>query len=86
MPCPRWSGCATSCRGSATRWSGAKAFAVELADRGFWLQPDPPHTNTFQAYAVGDADAITERVVEFMEKEHLAPSGGWWAARHRGSR
>jgi threonine aldolase len=68
--------------GDSVVW--AKAFAAELVDRGFRLQPDPPHTNTFQAYADGDADAITERVVEFMEKEHVVPSGGWWAARAPG--
>jgi threonine aldolase len=68
--------------GDSVVW--AKAFAAELVERGFRIQPDPPHTNTFQAYADGDADAITERVVEFMEKEHVAPSGGWWAARAPG--
>ena len=27
---------------------------------------------------------ISERVVEFMEKENVAPSGRWWAARAPG--
>ena len=49
----------------------ARAFAAELVERGLRLQPDPPHTNTFRAFADGDADAITERVVEFMEKEKV---------------
>ncbi len=48
------------------------------------MQPDPPHTNTFFVFADGDPDAITERVVEFMEKEKVAPCGAWWAARAPG--
>ena len=68
--------------GACVAW--AKAFAAELVDRGFRLQPDPPHTNTFHAFAVGDPDAVTERVAEFMEKERVIPSHGWWAARAPG--
>jgi len=45
---------------------------------------DPPHTNTFLLFADGDPDAICERVVEFMEKEKVAPCGRWWAARAPG--
>jgi threonine aldolase len=58
----------------------AAALAKELGDRGTRVQPDPPHTNTFQLYAEGDPDAISERVVEFMEKEKVVPCGRWWAA------
>ena len=68
--------------GDSVAW--AKAFAAELVERGFRLQPDPPHTNTFLVFADGDPDAITERVVEFMEKEKVVPSGGWRAAQAPG--
>ena len=68
--------------GDSVAW--AAALAKELADRGFRVQPDPPHTNTFLLFADGEPDAITERVVEFMEKEKVAPCGRWWAARAPG--
>ncbi len=62
----------------AVAW--AKAFAGQLVERGLRLQPDPPHTNTFRVFADGDADTITERAVEFMEKEKIVLCGGWSAA------
>jgi hypothetical protein len=68
--------------GDSVAW--AKEFAAELVERGLRLQPDPPHTNTFLVFADGDPEAITERVVEFMEKEKVAPCGGWRAARAPG--
>jgi threonine aldolase len=55
----------------------AAELAKELVDRGFRLQPDPPHTNTFLVFADGDPDAISERVVAFMEKQKVAPCGRW---------
>jgi len=68
--------------GGSVAW--ARTFAAELVARGLRLQPDPPHTNTFLAFADGDPDAITERVVAFMEREKVAPCGRWWAARAPG--
>ncbi len=68
--------------GEAVAW--AAELARELGDRGFRLQPDPPHTNTFLLFADGDPDAISERVVEFMEKQKIAPCGRWSAARAPG--
>jgi threonine aldolase len=68
--------------GDCVTW--ARAFATELVQRGLRLQPDPPHTNSFLAFVDGDPDAITERVVEFMKKEKVAPCGPWWAARAPG--
>jgi threonine aldolase len=62
----------------------AKVFAAKLVERGLRVQPDPPQTNTFFAYADGDPDTITGRVVEFMEKEGVLPCGGWWASRAPG--
>lgn len=62
----------------------ARALAAQLVERGLRVQPDPPHTNTFFLFADDDADAITERVVGFMEKEGVVPCGGWWPARAPG--
>ncbi len=63
-------------------WAGS--LAGELVERGLRVQPDPPHTNSFFASAVGDHEAITERVAAFMEKERIAPCGAWWSARAPG--
>ena len=58
----------------------ARSLAVELATRGLRPSPEPPHTNTFLVHTEGDADAIVERVIAFMEREKVQPCGGWWAA------
>jgi threonine aldolase len=68
--------------GDAVAW--ARSFAAELAERGLRIQPEPPHTNSFLVFADGDPEAITERVVGFMEEKKLAPCGRWWAARAPG--
>jgi threonine aldolase len=68
--------------GDSVAW--ARAFAAELVARGLRVQPEPPHTNTFLAFADGDPDAITERVAAFMEERQVVPSGSWWAARAPG--
>jgi len=68
--------------GDSVAW--ARAFAGELVERGLRVQPDPPHTNSFLVFADGDPDAVTERVVAFMEKERTAPCGRWRAARAPG--
>ena len=70
--------------GESVAW--ARALADELVGRGLRLQPAPPHTNTFLVFADGDPEAITGRVAEFMEKEQVAPCGGWWAAKAPGRR
>jgi threonine aldolase len=58
----------------------ARKLATELTAVGLRPWPDPPHTNTFLVSAEGDPDAITQRVVEFMEREKIQPCGGWNAA------
>jgi len=68
--------------GDSVAW--ARALADELVARGLRIQPDPPHTNTFLVFADGDPDAVTERVVAFMEERKVAPCGRWWAARAPG--
>jgi threonine aldolase len=68
--------------GASVAW--AKGFAAELVERGLRLQPDPPQTNTFFAFADGDPALVMERVAAFMEQEKVIPSGGWWAAKAPG--
>jgi hypothetical protein len=68
--------------GDSVAW--ARALADELVGRGLRLQPAPPHTNTFLVFADGDADTITGRVVAFMEREGVAPSGPWRPAQAPG--
>ena len=58
----------------------ARSLASELSPRGLRPSPDPPHTNTFLVYAEGEADAIVERKIAFMEGKKIEPCGGWWAA------
>jgi len=56
----------------------ALRLAEELTARGLRVTPDPPHTNTFLVHCEGAPDEILGRVVEFMERERVAPSGGWY--------
>jgi threonine aldolase len=63
--------------GAAVAW--ARALAGELVDRGLRIQPEPPHTNSFLVFADGEPDAITERVVAFMEKRRIALCASWWS-------
>jgi len=58
----------------------ARSLATELAARGLRPTPAPPHTNTFLVHAEGEADAIVERVISFMEDKRIQPCGGWWEA------
>lgn len=58
----------------------AQKLAAELSRAGLRVTPEPPHTNTFVVYAEGDADAITERLIAFMEREKTQPCGGWWGS------
>ena len=48
---------------------GARARRASSSQRGLRVNPDPPHTNTFEVFAEGDADAINERAIAFMERE-----------------
>lgn len=58
----------------------ARALAAELAERGLRPTPEPPHTNTFLVHAEGEAEAVVDRVIAFMERERIQPCGGWWEA------
>jgi threonine aldolase len=53
------------------------ALAGVLVDRGVRVNPDPPHTNTFELFAEGEPDAINERAIAFMERTRVQPCGVW---------
>jgi threonine aldolase len=55
----------------------ARRLATELTARGLRVNPEPPHTNTFQLFLPGEADAIRERTAEFMERELVDLCWGW---------
>jgi threonine aldolase len=57
-----------------------RRLAGELTAVGVRCWPEPPHTNTMKIFAAGDPDALSLRVVEFMEREKTAPCGGWGVA------
>jgi threonine aldolase len=51
-----------------------------LVDAGVRVDPDPPHTNTFQLFAPGEAYAINERAIALMERTRVQVSGLWRTA------
>lgn len=55
----------------------ARALAGELVARGLRINPDPPHTNTFEVFGEADADAAKLRLIEFLERERVQPCQGW---------
>ena len=55
----------------------ARQLAAELPQHGLQPSPAEPHTPTFQIYAAGDADAVKERVLAFVEDEKLQLCGPW---------
>jgi threonine aldolase len=63
----------------------ARELAAALTERGLKVNPDPPHTNTFQVFAEGEPDGIVERKIAFMEREKVDPCGGWWASQVPGT-
>jgi threonine aldolase len=58
----------------------ARSLAALLAEAGLTVDPNPPHTNTFLVHAPGPAEAINERLLAFLEREFVVPSGAWWDA------
>nr|WP_246299306.1 beta-eliminating lyase-related protein [Nocardioides panaciterrulae] len=55
----------------------ARAFAAELVAAGLRVNPEPPHTNTFQVFAEAPRTAVEERLAAFMERERIQPCGSW---------
>ena len=58
----------------------ARALATELSAAGLRVHPDPPQTNTFQLFVEGEADAVNERAIAFMERNRIQPCGVFRAA------
>ncbi|MCW2767278.1 MAG: threonine aldolase [Nocardioides sp.] len=58
----------------------ARSLAGELTDRGLRVNPQPPHTNSFQLFVPGEADGLTERMAKLMERERVELCWGWRAA------
>jgi threonine aldolase len=54
-----------------------RALAEHLAAAGIRVNPSPPHTNTFELLAAGEADAVNERAIGFMERTRIQPCGVW---------
>jgi threonine aldolase len=54
-----------------------RTLAERLVAKGVRVNPDPPQTNTFEIVANGDADAVNERVIAFMEETWVQPCGMW---------
>lgn len=63
----------------------ARTLAGELTQRGLKVNPEPPHTNTFQVFAESPPEEIVERRIAFMEREKVDPCGGWWESRVPGT-
>ena len=58
----------------------ARTLAERLVEAGVRVNPDPPHTNTFELFAETEADAVNERAIAFMERTGVQPCGIWRAA------
>jgi threonine aldolase len=62
----------------------ARSLAEELPAVGITPNPAPPHTPTFLLHAAGDADAVNDRVIAFMESERVQLCGPWWQGQEPG--
>ena len=54
-----------------------RALAEHLVAAGITVNPSPPHTNTFELFAEGEADAANDRAIAFMERTLIQPCGTW---------
>jgi threonine aldolase len=61
--------------GAYVAWG--RALTEHLVAAGIRVHPSPPQTNTFELFAHGEADAVNERVIEFMERTRVQPCGAW---------
>ena len=61
----------------AARRTWAREVAQALTARGFRCQPEEPHTSTFLVHAEGDADALNERLVAWIEERGVLLTGTW---------
>jgi len=53
----------------------ARALAAELTALGLTVHPEPPHTNTFLVHLAFPAEAVNERLAEFMERTGIRLAG-----------
>jgi len=60
--------------------ASARRLAAALTERGFACYPSPPHANTFLVHTEGDAEALTGRLVDLMETDHVAAGWPWGSA------
>ena len=54
-----------------------RALAEHLVAAGVRVNPSPPQTNTFELFGAGEADAINQRAISFMERTRIQPCGVW---------
>jgi len=57
-----------------------RELAGLLVAAGVRVNPDPPHTNTFELFAEAEADTANERAIAFMERTRVQPCGVWQSA------
>jgi threonine aldolase len=57
----------------------ARSFAAELVGAGLRVNPEPPHTNTFEVFAESGVEQIRERLAPLLEREKVQPCGPWRA-------
>ena len=55
----------------------ARSLAAKLVAHDLRVRPDPPHTSTFHLFADVEPDLANQRVVDFMQRESVVPSGMW---------
>ncbi len=57
----------------------ARSFAAELVAVGLRVNPDPPRTNSFEAFVEAEPDDLKARLVTLLEREKVQPCGSWRA-------
>lgn len=58
----------------------ARSLAAELAAVGLRVNPEVPHTSTFEVFVDAPLEQVMERVIAVTERERVQISGGWRAA------
>lgn len=61
--------------GAYVAW--ARRFAAALVGAGLSVNPEPPHTNTFLAYAPGEPDDLNARLLAAIEQSDRALWPAW---------
>ncbi|NHN54411.1 threonine aldolase [Calidifontibacter sp. DB0510] len=58
----------------------AQSLAEAFRASGLRVHPEQPHTNAFRLYLEGDRDGIRKKVVQALERDHVALPFGWQRA------